>query len=659
MRGAAGFGAGREGRFGDGRQTIAQPFLLPVPAVIGRRGFLGLMAGAMAPRTGLAQTGFVTPPDPDTAARLPREPRIIDLPALGRSTGTPGGTIRQLIAGQRDIRFMTINGYARLVGYDMELNLQPDILRACDVVEDRIFTFHLRAGHRWSDGSPLTAEDFRYYWQDVLLNKKLKKGGLPADLLSMGEGPAFEVIDDLTVRYSWSNPIPGFLPRLAAASPLVMVLPAAYMKQFHADYADEASLAAHVAAQRVDDWKDLHTKMSRTYRPENPDLPTLDPWRNTTMPPAEQYVFERNAFFHRVDQAGQQLPYIDRVLLNVSSAEIIAAQTGAGQSDLQVVGLDFVDYTFLKAAEKRHPVKVDLWQQTRGSRVALIPNLNCADPVWRAVMQDVRVRRALSLATARHEVNMVSFFGLAQEAADSVLPGSALYKPEYASAWAAYDPEQARALLDAAGLDKRNLAGIRLLPDGRPMNIIIETTGESPVETDVLELVTDHWREVGVALFIRVSQRDIFRSRALAGAIIMSAWSGMDNGVPTADMSPAALAPTEDSQMAWPLWGAHYLSKGAAGQAPDLPEALAQLARYEAWQRSRTHDERRVIWHEMLAAHADNVFVIGLVNAALQPVLHSARLRNVPAKGLYGFDPTAYLGVYMPDTFWLDGDAQA
>lgn len=254
---------------------------------------------------------------------------------------------------------------------------------------------------------------------------------------------------------------------------------------------------------------------------------------------------------------------------------------------------------------------------------------------------------------------MVSFFGLAHESADSVLPGSALYKPEYASAWAAYDPEQADALLDEAGLGERNLAGIRLLPDGRPMNIIVETTGESTVDSDVLQLVKDHWREVGVALFIRVSQRDIFRSRALAGSIVMSAWGGMDNGVPTPDMSPAALAPTAGDLLMWPLWGANYESKGESGEAPDMPEAQAQLARYEAWLRSTSREERTAIWHEMLAAHTDNVFVIGLVNAALQPILRSSRLQNLPEEGLYGFDPTSYLGVYMPDTFWMDEGAQA
>ena len=56
----------------------------------------------------------------------------------------------------------------------------------------------------------------------------------------------------------------------------------------------------------------------------------------------------------------------------------------------------------------------------------------------------------------------------------------------------------------------------------------------------------------------------------------------------------------------------------------------------------------------MLAIHADQVFSIGIVNAALQPIVYSSALRNMPEKALYGFDPTSYLGVYMPDTFWYD-----
>ena len=60
--------------------------------------------------------------------------------------------------------------------------------------------------------------------------------------------------------------------------------------------------------------------------------------------------------------------------------------------------------------------------------------------------------------------------------------------------------------------------------------------------------------------------------------------------------------------------------------------------------------------HSMLALYTEQVFSIGIVNQALQPILTSAKLRNLPDKGLFAFNPTCYLGVYKPDTFWFDGE---
>ncbi len=67
-----------------------------------------------------------------------------------------------------------------------------------------------------------------------------------------------------------------------------------------------------------------------------------------------------------------------------------------------------------------------------------------------------------------------------------------------------------------SGLDKRDDDGFRLLPDGRAAQIIVETAGESTLETDVLELVDRSLAQGRIALFIRTSQRDVFRSRAMA-----------------------------------------------------------------------------------------------------------------------------------------------
>ncbi|MFO1175195.1 MAG: ABC transporter substrate-binding protein [Paracoccaceae bacterium] len=633
--------------------------------MIDRRTVLGCLAAALAPAPLAARPfapdeggpGRVAESLPDMSDPRPSVPRVIDLQAMGLEPGRRGGELRTLIGGQKDIRLMTLYGYARLVGYDRNLVLQPDILLAAETDDDRRFTLRLRPGHRWSDGSPFTAEDFRYCWDDVLQDPDLRPGRLPDDLLAEDAPPRFEVLDDLAVRFTWDAPNPRFLPRLAAPQPLVIAMPAAYLKQFHAKYQDTIRLSALIAEQRVENWVDLHAKMSRSYRPENPDLPMLDPWVNTTPPPANQFVFVRNSYFHRVDENGVQLPYVDKVVMNVSSPGIIPAKAGAGETDLQAMGLAFDDYRYLKEAEKLHPVRVGLWKRTQGSAIALLPNLTCKDDGWRALFRNRDVRRALSLAIDRHEINMVSFFGLAREGGDTVLPESPLFKSDYAAAWSTHDPAAASVLLDGAGLDRRDGDGIRLLPDGRRAEIIVESAGESTLETDVLELITDHWLAVGIKLFTRVSQRDLFRSRAMAGDAMMSVWGGIDNGVPTADMSPAALAPTADDQLQWPLWGMHYLTQGKKGQEPDLPPVRELLDLFRQWSRSATSAERTAIWQRMLAIRADEVFSIGTVNGTLQPVLHSAHLRNVPDKALFGFDPTSYLGVYMPDTFWLREEA--
>jgi peptide/nickel transport system substrate-binding protein len=630
-----------------------------------RRTFLGSMVALSLPVLARAQTpaGATEPAFlkarlddkslPPMAERLPKQPRVINLAAMGREPGTYGGDVRTLVGSQRDTRLMTISGYSRLVGYDETLTLQADILLSFEVIEDRVFTFRIREGHRWSDGEYLTSEDFRYAWEDVVLNEDLRRGGLPRELLADGQPPVFEVVDTYTVRYTWPAPNPDFLPKLAAPQPIVVVMPSKYLKQFHEKYQDEAKLEALVEENRAKHWKDLHTKMSRSYRPENPDLPTLDPWRNTIAPPSERFVFERNPFFHRVDENGLQLPYIDRVVLNVSSSEIIPAKAGAGESDLQFNGIDFTDYAFLKDSEDRYPVKVSLWTKTQGSLIAMLPNLNSADAAWRKLFQDVRVRRALSVAIDRVEINKAVFYGLATESADTILPESPLFKPEYKTNWSQHDTELANRLLDEAGLVNRDDDGFRLLPDGRLAQIIVETAGESTLETDVLELVSDHWQKIGISLFIKTSQRDIFRNRAMAGQIMVSMWSGLDNGVPTADMNPSQLAPTADEQLQWPVWGMYYLSNGQKGEAPDLPEAIELVKLLEQWKKAADLEERRAVWTKMLDIYSDQVFSIGIVNQSRQPVLRSARMRNLPDVGLYGFDPTCYLGVYKPDTFWL------
>jgi len=623
--------------------------LLPIACL------LAAFAGpAAAQTTALAETSSLAAEVksgklPPIAERVPLDPLVVKMPEIG----TQGGTLHVLMASAKDTRMMVVYGYTRLVVYTPEYKLEPDIAKAVDVEGDRVFTFHLRRGHKWSDGHPFTADDFRYWFEDMASNKDLFPTGLPEQLLVDGKGPKFEVIDPVTVRYSWEKPNPLFLPALAGPDPLYIYAPAHYMKQFHAKYAIPAELEAAIKKNRVRNWAALHTRMFHPYHNDNPDLPSLDPWLLGTRPPAERFGFRRNPYYFRIDAKGQQLPYIDVVDMQIGDNKIIPAKTGAGESDLQARYLRFDNYTFLKDAEARNNYSVRLWRTAPGAQLALYPNLNVADPEWAKLLRDVRFRRALSLAIDRHEINQVIYYGLALEGQNTVLPGSPLYKPEYRSEWAKFDIDEANRLLDELGLTQRDSDDFRLLPDGRTLQIVVENAGESTEQSDVLELIRDTWAEAGIKLFSKPSQREIWRRRVYAGTTMMSIDKGYENGLPTPDMPPSEFAPTTQAQLEWPKWGQYIETKGTGGAAIDMAPAQELEDLYRGWFAAKTSEERTEIWHKMLRIEADQVFTIGIIAGVLQPIVVSNRLRNVPEEGVFNWDPGAFFGIYHMDAFWF------
>ena len=441
---------------------------------------------------------------------------------------------------------------------------------------------------------------------------------------------------------------------MAGAAPLFIYRPAHYLKQFHDSYKKKKKKKSALSSRMMRNWAAEHNSKDNQYKFDNPELPTLQPWMNTTKPPATRFVGLRNPYFHRVDPNGLQLPYMDKVTMTVADSKLIPAKVGSGEVDLQARSLNFSDYTFLKEGEKRHNYTVRLWRTAGGARLALYPNLNVRDDAWRGLFRDVRLRRALSLAINRHEINQVMYYGLGIEGNNTVLPDSPLFEPKYRDEWASYDPELANQLMDQIGLTEYDDDDYRLMADGQRLEIIVETAGEDTEQSDVLELVRDAWAVIGIKMYTKPSQREVFRNRIYAGDSQMSIWAGYENAMPTPNMSPDEFAPTRQTGLQWPKWGQHYETSGMAGIAPELPAAARLLELHEEWFRIGRGPERKRIWHEMLDLHADNVFTIGLISGVLQPVVVSNNLRNVPIEGIYNWNPGAHLGIYMPDTFWFD-----
>jgi len=208
-------------------------------------------------------------------------------------------------------------------------------------------------------------------------------------------------------------------------------------------------------------------------------------------------------------------------------------------------------------------------------------------------------------------------------------------------------------LLDEIGLTDRDSNGFRKLPNGETLEIIVETAGESSQQVDVLQLVSETWKEIGVKLFIKPSDRTVLRNRSYAGETVMTVWSGWDNGIASADMSPGELAPTRQDNLGWPMWGQFYETKGQNGEAPDIASAQRLMELNKAWQEASDKSAKEAAWNEMLAIHADELFIIGIVSGSRQPVVVAGNLKNVPEVAPYSWDPGGQWGVCHPDEFFF------
>jgi len=308
----------------------------------------------------------------------------------------------------------------------------------------------------------------------------------------------------------------------------------------------------------------------------------------------------------------------------------------------------------LKQGQANAKYHTRLWPSAKANQITLYPNLTVTDPVWREVLRDVRFRRALSLGIDRDMINRILFFGFGVPSNNAVLQQSALFEEDYRTKWATFDIDQANALLDEMGLTARRGDGIRLLPDGRPLEIIVETSGESQEETDALQLVGETWRDIGVGMYEKASDRDNIRNRALGGDLVMTVFSGYDNGVATADMSPAERVPSDAAFLTGMAWGAYTDSKGKNGEKIDFEPAQRLMDAYTLWLGADDASGRESAWRAILGTHVDEVLTIGLIAEVRQPIVVKDKLKNVPEEGVWGWDPGANFGIYGMDTFFFD-----
>ena len=583
---------------------------------------------------------------PPVKDRVSDEPMVI--PVVER-IGTYGGTWHRAFTGPSDFQNMDRLEHDLVLYYDLDgKTIVPHIAKAWEVSEDgKVFTLHLRPGMKWSDGAPFTSEDFLFAYEDIGLNSSINPRKPPFLRIRSLVDPSqnvygtIEAPDPLTVRMVFPEPkyiiselfaSHGVSGQCAKGWDAPPYAPKHYLKQFHPRYAGEEKLNEMARAKGFKNWIMLFQTKARL--PENPDLPTVGPWRTVAPITGQLFVLERNPYYWAVDPNGNQLPYIDRIEMRLcQDLEVLNMRAMASEIDMQHRHIQMAKYPALKEAAKKGNYRIYLWPGLGGSEAAFAFNQDWqGDAEIRKWLRNRDFRVALSLATDRNQINELIFMGLGTPRPFMAVEGTTYFPgKEFEKENASYDVAKANAMLDALGLTARDAEGFRLRSDGggRIVLTVSVMTGAFLDFAAIAELVERQWSKVGIKLNISMEDRTLWTMRRDTAEQQLNLWDvgGAENlwtygafAVPIGRGCPFA-----------PGSGMWYETNGLTGNAPEgdvkrLAELYAQGMRVPL-------EKRLELGREIWRIHARNVFMLGTVgnSAAFNGVvIVKNNFHNVP-----------------------------
>ncbi|NBZ86475.1 ABC transporter substrate-binding protein [Stagnihabitans tardus] len=590
---------------------------------------------------------------PPVEERLPAKPSVIEAAEVGQY----GGTWNRAYKGPGDRWGPTKLLEERVVKWrsdkDGNLTLVPGYIESYAVNESSTeFTFTLLEGLKWSDGVPVTTDDVAFWYNDVFLNTDIiptidptfAPGGKPMEL---------EVVDARTFKIKFAQPYVYFLTILAKDStgePSLdrpsFLFPKHYLSQFNNHYAKPEELEAAAKKYGVEKWQDLWgSKGAATAWWSNPDLPVITAWKIETPAPGDVVTMVRNPYYWAVDQAGNQLPYIDRIehrLFDQQDAfNLMIAQ---GQIDFQMRYANTNDFPFYMENAEKGGYHVIKWRDAQAW--SLLPNLNSQDEFLNGFFGNADVRQALSLAVDRDTVNELGFAGLGEARSASPVTGSPYYNADLETHWAAYDPDAANALLDGAGFTEKDADGFRLRPDGKRITITVE--GAEDNQAGILQVVADNYKDIGIELLPRIIDRTAWDDNRNNNTFDMQYYPFDRLSVVAAD--PRNMMGSDSYANQNFIW---YSTKGASGvePAPDAP--IRQI--WAAWDKASTAPTREAAdaaLNEMIAAFVNAGYVIGLVGETAVVGIVDNDVKNVP-DGLINDDITRGEGLAVTQQIWI------
>lgn len=603
---------------------------------------------------------------PSVDKRLPESPRVL---TPLQEVGQYGGTWHRAYSGLSDRWGPTKLIEEQLIEWDAPdpntIRVVPNFVEKWEQNQDATeFTFHLRKGAKWSDGQDVTIDDAKFWYQDIQLNKTLAPA--PSFVISQIIGGETKMAtvdfpDDSTFTIKFASPFPLLPIQIAkngggAPGGPAFFAPSHYLKQFHPKYADQAKLDQLAKTKGLGSWSDLWGKAGDMSGPIafwmlNPDLPVVYPWKIQDPPPKDPMVMVRNPYYWQADNAGNQLPYIDRVDHALyQNQEVLNLWVASGKIDAQMRHMTTGSYTFYKQNEKKGNYQVQTWRQAATNCYYF--SLNCPDSVLAKLFATPDFRQAVNLAVNRDEINQIVWNGLGTPRQYSPVKGSPEYDEGMTAAWANFDVKKANSLLDGLGL-KLGSGGVRLRPDGKPLEIVMEHTFlQGDPALDELSLMVKYWKAIGLKIDTKYDERALYEQRVHDSAVQATAGFGWDRSSVVKADPGRWLATIDDGPWA-PAYG-HWYSKSPYKQIePPQDHPIRQI--WSFWEKTQAEPDetkRNALFQQLIGVHKTQPFAVGVVGEMTLPSIVKTNFRNL--KGGYIDDDTLRdYGLLNPQQFYM------
>ena len=571
---------------------------------------------------------------PPVEERLPNEPFVVTnrmlVVSYDTEIGKYGGTMRLPQEGPGGDPHIYIGSVEPLVwapgAFNYDMGIYGNVLKDWEANDGHnVYTLSLREGMKWSDGEPVTTADVDFTWNDVITNEEVTPA--PSNYLRTGSSASaglasVEILDDHTFTVTFDDQYGSFPAQLAIAQwrgYQDFLKPAHYLKQFHADYADADELAAKMEAESIEEgqWynlfnaKQMPGNLWRVINEDGFGHPVLTAWQMVDFGNGV-WNFDRNPYYFKVDEAGNQLPYIDHVqMVLVQDRETTVLKILSGELDYLGERSSLKNLPLLKQAENDGILNVFIPRMHR-LPINFHLNLTYEDEQYREIVNDLRFRQAMTYAINNDEIIQTFYLG-------------AFAVPAHETSIPEYDPDKANALLDEMGLSARGDDGFRLGLDGEPFEIIFEPGPLSQDHIPMTEMIAEHWKAVGINTQVKAGEWSLIRERQNANETQGTAvWIHED-------IWPSAGWDDYLPERGWGiLWGRYNTSGGEQGEEP--PPAVQELyERHTAFlQAPIGTPEGDAALAELYKNIKDNLWTFNPVEESYYPTSTTVRIKNTP-----------------------------